>query len=361
MPRAALMVGSVVVVLGPLLLSVAASRRRQHILEPLQPSGAVPVEEESRFVPPPGTATASSEGGPSAARGLEVNASAAAAVPPLLTLPSEAIGRARAPRLSATLWTPSEAEAPWYFAGATGGTKRAREQLQMRRNSGYMARDSAPPPARRGGPPVLTGTSWHWGRAGCGRHGCSGRGVCVPRLGRCDCGPYAWGADCSIPVVTQKICVYNDSRPWFCDKPACIHSTQDRVSAAPGEPSVGCVGTPLSQCAAKCHGRGACVRGTCACYEGYEGAQCERPVETPCLGNCSGRGECHKGWCLCEPPYWGSDCSRSRGEGPRCLRRPCIYVYELPPRMNVLALKAEYDWRAQYAGRKFDYRMPPTW
>ena len=29
-----------------------------------------------------------------------------------------------------------------------------------------------------------------------------------------------------------------------------------------------------------------------------------------------------------------------------------------PPRMNVLALKAEWDWRQQYKGKKFDYRSP---
>ena len=28
--------------------------------------------------------------------------------------------------------------------------------------------------------------------------------------------------------------------------------------------------------------------------------------------------------------------------------------------MNVLGLKAEHDWRVQAAGKKFDYRMPPT-
>jgi len=46
---------------------------------------------------------------------------------------------------------------------------------------------------------------------------------------------------------------------------------------------------------------------------------------------------------------------------PRCSARPCIYVYELPARMNVLALKAEYDWRVQRPQKKFDYRMPQVW
>lgn len=46
---------------------------------------------------------------------------------------------------------------------------------------------------------------------------------------------------------------------------------------------------------------------------------------------------------------------------PRCAARPCIYVYELPARMNVLALKAEFDWRVQRPHKKFDYRMPQVW
>ena len=119
-------------------------------------------------------------------------------------------------------------------AGAGGKTKRAREQLAMRINSGYLPRDSALPPASATKQPVLTGTSWHWGKGACPKNGCGAHGVCVQRYGRCDCGPYHWGADCSIPVVTQKICVYNDSKPWFCDKPACINTTSDRVAVAPG-------------------------------------------------------------------------------------------------------------------------------
>ena len=78
------------------------------------------------------------------------------------------------------------------------------------------------------------------------------------------------------------------------------------------------------------------------------------------MGGCSGRGRCLKGFCLCRPPYWGIDCKMGGGGEPRCTARPCVYVYELPARMNVLSLKAEHDWREQYKGRKFDYRMPPV-
>ena len=295
--------------------------------------------------------------------------------------------------LTTSVWQPTPAEAPWYYPNAGGSSNRARSQLAMRKSSGYLARDSALPPARGSGTPVLSGTSWHWplptaaqgvGEAGtslppqartapCGG-GCGGHGVCVPHLGRCDCGPYTWGADCSIPVVCtnpQCICVHNDSSPWFCDAPACKHDADEMVSPAPGAPSRRCVGRPLDKCPHSCHGHGRCLASafgsSCACFEGFGGPDCGRPVaSTRCLTNCSGHGECLKGWCKCKPPYWGTDCARGgprradgKPSGPRCTKSPCFYVYELPPRMNVLALKAEFDWRQQVPGKKFDYRTPP--
>ena len=337
-------VGIVLLTLSmPLLLTLFAAMRTPYSTSQWQaliPSGAAPMQEQG-FVAPPDE------------QQLLVEDKA--------TMPAVPLHRSKAStaRLSAALWQPTAAESPWYFKGAAGNTARARDQLAMRQNSGYMPRDSAIPPQSAAVSPVLTGTSWHWGKGACPNNGCGEHGVCVPSLGRCDCGPYRWGAACSIPVVTQKICVYNDSNPWFCDKPACIRSSSESVAAAPGLPAVRCVGAPLSQCPEQCHGRGACMGGLCACFEGYVGATCETPAPSACLGNCSGRGTCQKGWCKCRPPYWGADCSHGAGVGLRCGRRPCVYVYELPPRMNVLALKAEYDWRVQVPGRKFDYRMPP--
>ena len=354
---------TIVIVMTPLLLTFFASGRTpssRSRWQALVPSGATPIREQE-FVPPPGAATdpvVEAGGGAGIVRVASVAQlppPSARAVPPQQSPPSR-------PRFSTALWRPTAAAAPWYFPGASGGTARARDQLQMRKNSGYMPRDSALPPQRATERPVLTGTSWHWGKGACPTNGCSAHGgVCVPRYGRCDCGPYAWGADCSIPVITQKICVYNDSKPWFCDKPACVERRGEMVSVAPGEPAVRCEGTPLGECKERCHGRGACSGSsrTCLCYEGFVGSTCEAAAPATCLGGCSGRGECHRGWCKCRAPFWGSDCSRGGGEGIRCRTRPCLYIYELPPRLNVLALKAEYDWRIQVPGRKFDYRMPP--
>ena len=121
---------------------------------------------------------------------------------------------------------------PWNyppFAGAI--SKRARDQFTMRKNSGFYGRDSPFPEWLRGTEPsaaagpappaVLTGTAWHYGP---GRHAaaaaaCAAHGVWSAPLGRCDCGPYRWGATCAVPVVpvprpSMYVCVMNDSAPW---------------------------------------------------------------------------------------------------------------------------------------------------
>lgn len=221
-------------------------------------------------------------------------------------------------------------EAPWLFGAPGRGvriSKRGAEQLQMRKNSGYLHRDSAPPP-KPGGATVLTGTAWHHGSAVAPPR-CSERGTWSAPLRRCDCGPFAWGADCSVSVVTQTICVYNDSRPWFCDKPACNQSGGE-LTAAGAAPGAGgpepCVGAPLSGCERGCSGRGRCARGVCACYDGYRGRACAEVEEAAarCLRGCSGRGACERGYCRCTPPYWGADCAMGGAREPRCSARPCI-------------------------------------
>ena len=370
-----------VLMLTPLILTALSQRRaRSPTWEPLQPTGVLPVADEP-FTPPPQQVAALpiEDNGPSTTT-VASTASVSTVVPP---------SRRHHQRwLTAPLWQPTPEEAPWYFPGMAGRSSRASAQFSMRKNSGFMPRDSPLPPARTTTHPVLTGTSYHWplsmsargggGDGPCGG-GCSGKGVCVPHLGRCDCGPYTWGADCSIPVVTQTICVYNDSQPWFCDKPACMHKPDEMIAPYVGGPPRRCVGAPLDRCPQSCHGRGACMGGRCACYEGYQGVDCATPSPAVCLGNCSGRGQCQKGWCKCTPPYWGTDCARgggrgggrgvgrareraaavgaalgAAGSGPRCTKSPCVYVYDLPPRHNVLALKAEYDWRVQVRGPRLD-------
>lgn len=208
-----------------------------------------------------------------------------AAVPSAIRSASESsneppVPMLKAPLFKAPLWQPSSGEAPWLFSGAVGETARSKEQLQMRKNSGYMPRDSPLPYLGTPNNPVLTGTAFHHGHGNCPAR-CSLHGVCTPE-GMCDCAPYYWGPDCSIPVVTQKICVYNDSQPWFCDKPACVHSKTEVFTH--GGISSECVGPVLSRCQMQCSGRGSCRHGRCDCYDGFEGEACSSPTRWAAYG-----------------------------------------------------------------------------
>ena len=279
--------------------------------------------------------------------------------------------------------------------------------------------------------PVLTGTAWHWGRGRCPEACRANGGVCLPALGRCDCPRHRLGPVCELhvePAVSRTHlhhgwCVYNDSAPFFCDKPLCEHeagerhSTARRLDAAAASaaltaggqplssgsrpPSRGlrggrqrrgagwrrepCVGDPLDKCPSRCNGKGTCRGGQCACIPGYLGRACERSIPWFCPSNCLGRGACEYGFCQCRAPYYGVDCSLQPAPAPapaqpgspsppplpdghlgaiapprtdavrtRCTR-PCVYVYELPARMNVLALKAEPHWPF-YEHGPADYR-----
>jgi hypothetical protein len=287
------------------------------------------------------------------------------------------------------------------FSGERKQLSREVELKAIQRQSGWDVDDSPavrlPPPAAAEGAgptdaaatalaPVLTGSARHWGRGrcppACAKHG----GVCLPALGRCDCPRHRWGAACELHVqpalartwLHHGWCVYNDSSPFFCDKPLCersraeTHST-GAIGTRGGGQQEACVGDPLDGCRDRCNGKGTCKSGRCECIPGYSGRACERPTTMHCVSDCLGRGKCEFGFCTCREPYYGVDCSLQpppppppgvappapveghlgvatiRADGvlgdrrrrrQRC-QRPCVYVYELPARMNVLALKAE--------------------
>ena len=179
----------------------------------------------------------------------------------------------------------------------------------------------APPPAQAA--PVLTGNAWHHGRgrcpAACARNG----GVCLPPLGRCDCPRHRWGPTCEVlvqPAVARPErfhgwCVYNDSSPWFCDKPLCTKASP--VTRKLMGRKASCVGRPVEECPQGCSGRGVCrAGGSCQCYPHWRGAACNEHVPFSCISDCMGRGECDTGWCRCREPYYGVDCSLSPPPAP---------------------------------------------
>jgi len=108
---------------------------------------------------------------------------------------------------------------------------------------------------------------------------------------------------------------------------------------------------PLSACPSECTGHGLCVarengQPACSCFLGWAGHGCDLPrpmADTGCPGECNRRGNCSGGWCACQPGAYGADCGlegeaaeelawgEEKGEG----LRPRIYVYTLPPAMNI--------------------------
>ena len=120
-----------------------------------------------------------------------------------------------------------------FFIGSAGGfASRELELDSMRKAAGWRSFDSPVLPSQLTSP-VLTGNAWHWGTGKCPDECRTNGGVCSHDLGRCDCPRHRYGKSCEVlvqPAVARKHifsgwCVYNDSQPFFCDKPLCIRDT----------------------------------------------------------------------------------------------------------------------------------------
>lgn len=64
-------------------------------------------------------------------------------------------------------------------------------------------------------------------------------------------------------------------------------------------------------CPVLCSGNGQYDKGSCVCYSGWKGPECDVPI-TECIDPlCSGHGTCTDGHCVCSIGYKGQSC----GEG----------------------------------------------
>lgn len=79
----------------------------------------------------------------------------------------------------------------------------------------------------------------------------------------------------------------------------------------------------VSQCTSNCYGRGSCFFGTCVCWEGFLGDECQTEAcpGTQCVFDseislsqtctvCSGQGTCERGTCMCESDFKGDQCEQ---------------------------------------------------
>ena len=151
---------------------------------------------------------------------------------------------------------------------------------------------------------------------------------------------------------------------------------------------------PLHMCPNRCSGRGFCfaARGgaqsgaVCRCFwndgehpssDAASGDDCSGGVPLkPCPNACSTSGRCVNGVCACIDGLSGADCSLPFDRTRRvALKRPTVFVYELPPALNawqdLVAVDRNLGWHLWQAllrsehrtddARTADYFFVPVW
>lgn len=72
-------------------------------------------------------------------------------------------------------------------------------------------------------------------------------------------------------------------------------------------------------CPVLCSGNGQYSKGTCQCYSGWKGAECDVPMNQCIDPSCGGHGSCIDGTCVCSAGYKGEHCEegerRRAGQG----------------------------------------------
>lgn len=61
-------------------------------------------------------------------------------------------------------------------------------------------------------------------------------------------------------------------------------------------------------CPVLCSGNGQYSKGTCQCYSGWKGAECDVPMNQCIDPSCGGHGSCIDGTCVCSAGYKGEHC-----------------------------------------------------
>lgn len=123
---------------------------------------------------------------------------------------------------------------------------------------------------------------------------CSGHGYCFN--GRCQCTGDYGGPSCQVMLHTQTVVTFKlpTKKPKKVG-PASLAESTVRNQEPQGCPS-------------NCNLHGECVVGPngpeCECTDGYSGKACE----SWCPSGCSGHGQCIHGSCLCFSGWSGSDC-----------------------------------------------------
>lgn len=65
-------------------------------------------------------------------------------------------------------------------------------------------------------------------------------------------------------------------------------------------------------CPVLCSGNGQYSKGTCQCYSGWKGAECDVPMNQCIDPSCGGHGSCIDGNCVCSAGYKGEHCEEGK-------------------------------------------------
>lgn len=71
------------------------------------------------------------------------------------------------------------------------------------------------------------------------------------------------------------------------------------------------IGFPAA-CPVLCSGNGQYSKGTCQCYSGWKGAECDVPMNQCIDPSCGGHGSCIDGNCVCAAGYKGEHCEEGK-------------------------------------------------
>lgn len=141
------------------------------------------------------------------------------------------------------------------------------------------------------------------------RYDCHERGYCINGT-TCECIDREWmGDDCNTHITTVE-CPRNCSEHGCCTEQPGSGTKKCRCDL--GWHGLDCGEPDILECPNNCSGTGECVNGTCYCFPGWGGDNCEFPP--PCPGDCSGHGECDEdNKCSCKFGFTGDTCSESAG------------------------------------------------
>lgn len=65
-------------------------------------------------------------------------------------------------------------------------------------------------------------------------------------------------------------------------------------------------------CPVLCSGNGQYSKGTCLCYSGWKGPECDVPISQCIDPSCGGHGSCIEGNCVCSVGYKGENCEEGK-------------------------------------------------